>query len=68
MASTKSLMALRAWSDKSTNSMPVRTALAPDNIESELLDVSKAEDRKAIGLSIEKLLELLIAARRLRDV
>lgn len=37
-------------------------------IESELLDVAHAEDRKAIGLSIEKLLELLIAARRLRDV
>lgn len=36
-------------------------------IESELLDVAHAEDRKAIGLSIEKLLELLTAARRLRD-
>ena len=35
-------------------------------IESELLDVSQAEDRKAIGLSIEKLLELLMGARRLR--
>ena len=35
-------------------------------IESELLDVSQAEDRKAIGLSIERLLDLLIAARRMR--
>ena len=35
-------------------------------IESELLDVAQAEDRKAIGLSIERLLDLLIAARRMR--
>ena len=33
-------------------------------IESELLDVAQAEDRRAIGLSIERLLDLLIAARR----
>ena len=43
-------------------------ALSEFLIESELLDVSCAEDRKAMGRSIEKLLELLITARRLRDV
>ena len=51
--------------------IPVNIKLVPVSellIESELLDVSKAEDRKAIGCSIERLLELLIAARQLRDV